>query len=119
MAVSRRGRARIVIDNCNYFWQVLPKYDPNDHFPVLTVVSDDKQLLLYYPLSERRLPELLEFVDSMNYPAPPIPEPLHQKTGDHNVGFGKSDFVITPFFVRRLVMWARENDIDRIPNNWR
>lgn len=119
MAVSRRGRTRIVIDDCDYFWQVLPKFDPNDHYPVLTVVSDDKQLLLYYPLSKFTQPEFLEFVASKNYPAPPIPEPIPRKSEDHNVGFGKSDFVVTPLFVRRLITWARENNIDKLPNKWR
>ena len=74
MAVSKRGRAHIVIDDCDYFWQVLPKYDPNDHYPVLTVVSDNKQLLIYYPLSEYKQPMFLEYLDSMNYPAAPIPQ---------------------------------------------
>ena len=118
MAVSRRGKTRLVIDDCDYFWQVLPKYDPNDHYPVLSVVSDDKQLLLYYPLSELMQPFFLEFLDSMSYPAPPIPAQIPRKTEDHNTGFGKSDFVVTPRFVSQLVSWARENNIKKIPNNW-
>ena len=94
-------------------------YKRQDQYPVLTIVSDDKQLLLNYPLSELTQPEFLVYVDSMNYTAPPTPLPIPQKTEDHNVGFGKSDFVVTPAFVRKLVSWARENGIEKIPNKWR
>ena len=96
MAVSKRGKTRVVIDDRAYFWEVLPKFDPNDQYPVLTVVSDDKQLLLYYALSENTHSRFLTFLESESYPAPPIPDRIPRKTEDHNVGWGKSDFVVTP-----------------------
>ena len=120
MAVSKRGKTRLVLEGRDYFWEVLPKFDPNDQHPVLTVVSDDKKILLYYPLSQFTHLSFLEFLDSKNYSTPPpIPNRIPRESEDHNIGWGKSDFVVTPKFVRQLVFWAHENNIEKIPNNWR
>lgn len=99
MSVRKKGRRKIVCNNKNYVWYVEEAYEYSGY--VLHIISDDKKIILAYPL------DTIPYVVSIgkvfqNYQSDGCWArylvPIQQVS------------VITPKFVSELINWATEGE---------
>lgn len=111
MAVSKRGKTRIVVDQETYYWSV--PHDPGDDWPTLVVVSPDKSLSFHYPIDEWTHQRFMTALAEQQL-VPPVPSIRTGQPSDTR----NAEFSITPGFVRELIQWCLAAECPRTPD-WR
>ncbi|KAA0141589.1 hypothetical protein FYZ48_04210 [Gimesia chilikensis] len=99
MAVSKRGKTRIVVDQETYYWSV--PYLPGDDWPTLVVVSPDKSLCFHYPIDDWTHQRFMSALAEQQL-VPPVPTFRTGQSSDTR----NAEFSITPGFVRQLIQWC-------------
>ena len=100
MSIRTKGRRRIIVGNLTYVWYVALDYDTP--YNVLNIVSDDKCLILSYPLQTK-----IAYVISKGR--------MFQAKGTNGtwnrylLPFDTPD-IITPKFVEKLIVWATQSE---------
>ena len=49
MSICKKRRRKIILDHREYFWYV--SEDPDSSYQILTIISDDKEIILSIPLN--------------------------------------------------------------------
>ena len=53
MAISKKGKRKIVTSGVTYYWYVEPDFDPyTGHSLLVTIISEDKQFLIKYYIAQ-------------------------------------------------------------------
>ena len=109
MAVRKKGRRKIVVDNEEFIWYV--KDDDDGGGLILHILSQDKKLIILYPLD-------LEFITKSYLAVTGIRFEGYQMDGSRQrfecPQFHKDDGIITPKIVKEIIVWCLNSTLKRV-----
>lgn len=113
MAIAKKGRRKIVVEDCHYLWWV----DAWTEYPAsLHVVSDDNRFHVIYPLGQHTAPSPRIYSLGDDFGARTgIRGPWHHFLTPRWDDTG----AITPRFVRAVIEWARSPEASAREVDWR
>jgi hypothetical protein len=122
MAVASKRKRKIQIEGRTFYWCV--KEDTERGLPELHILSPDKKFMVQYALNQSKS-HSLGWTQAWS---PPFVVVLGPEFGGLSAAAGwqrvrtpawEDDRIITPAFVRRLILWCLDKDKEVVLTNWR